>query len=317
MADTVASTAQEENDGHKALLELEAQFHAKSRNTFFNVQGSQIYALTSFTRIFEQYPYPVVINAAILKLADWFRTNNNIVKYYVFKVFKDASDQHLAKVFNIEETVRRIMTVLGSNDPIARSITLRILGCMAKIVSEKLEVHHAILQRLEAATGRIEIEAAIWASDNFCASSLRFPSVIFPKLSAKVQDPTISLDVKLRYIKIFRHMHRDIAMARQAKTICLGLLDNPNTEEKLVIVTLRTLTLLLSKALMDRKEQVKIEEGRVALQSTSTELSRLIRSIDYYITPFMTIGLAFNTARCTMWYCSVKTTSCLMKPTFW
>jgi hypothetical protein len=52
-------------------------------------------------------------------------------------------------------------------------------------------------------------------------------------------------------------MHQDIGMARQAKLTCLVLLQNPDTDCKLVIVTLRTLTLLLSEAVIDRKEQVK------------------------------------------------------------
>lgn len=52
-------------------------------------------------------------------------------------------------------------------------------------------------------------------------------------------------------------MHQDIGMARQAKLACLNLLNDTETDPKLVIVTLRTLTLLLSEAVIDRKEQVK------------------------------------------------------------
>lgn len=59
-----------------------------------------------------------------LLIDNLFYSNNN-VKYYVYKVFKEASDLHLAKVINVEETVRRILPILGSNDTIARSITLR------------------------------------------------------------------------------------------------------------------------------------------------------------------------------------------------
>lgn len=62
--------------------------------------------------------------------------------------------------------------------------------------------------------------------------------------------------MKLRLVKIFRHMHQDIGMARQAKLTCLVLLDDPRTDTQLMIVTLRTLTLLLSQAIIDRKEQV-------------------------------------------------------------
>ncbi|GAA5816690.1 hypothetical protein MFLAVUS_010222 [Mucor flavus] len=259
-----SSVARDQTEGHKVLLELEAKFNKKSRSAALSIQGSQIQALTGFIRIFEQYPYPVVINAAILKLADWFRTYNNNVKYYVYKVFKEASDLHLAKVINVEETVRRILPILGSNDTIARSITLRVLGCMSMIIAEKLDVQFghvltlvaSIIQRLELATDRIELEAAIWAGDQICARSNRFPSVIFSKVGDKLEKPDTPFDIKLRLVKIFRHMHQDIGMARQAKLACLNLLNDPDTDPKLVIVTLRTLTLLLSEAVIDRKEQI-------------------------------------------------------------
>jgi hypothetical protein len=74
MEDTNAWTIRDQAEGHRALLELEAKFNKKPRSAALSIQGSQIQTLTGFIRIFEQYPYPVVINAAILKLADWFRT---------------------------------------------------------------------------------------------------------------------------------------------------------------------------------------------------------------------------------------------------
>lgn len=74
MDDSYVSIARDQTEGHKALLELETKFNKKSRSAALSIQGSQIQALTGFIRIFELYPYPVVINAAILKLADWFRT---------------------------------------------------------------------------------------------------------------------------------------------------------------------------------------------------------------------------------------------------
>lgn len=46
---------------------------------------------------------------------------------------------------------------------------------------------HSIIQRLELATDRIELEAAIWAGDQICARSARFSSVIFPKVADKLE----------------------------------------------------------------------------------------------------------------------------------
>jgi len=45
----------------------------------------------------------------------------------------------------------------------------------------------SIIQRLELATDRNELEAAIWAGDQICARSNIFPSVIFSKVVDKLQ----------------------------------------------------------------------------------------------------------------------------------
>lgn len=69
----MSATQSELSKGHRALLDLEGRFNAKSHGIVLGIQGSQIEALASCIDIFDQFPYPVIINAAILKLADWFR----------------------------------------------------------------------------------------------------------------------------------------------------------------------------------------------------------------------------------------------------
>lgn len=46
---------------------------------------------------------------------------------------------------------------------------------------------YSIIQRLELATYRIELQAAIWASDQICEKSSRFAAVIFPKIDKKLR----------------------------------------------------------------------------------------------------------------------------------
>lgn len=64
--------ARQQAEGHKALLQLETEFNAKPRTAVLSIQGSQIRALAQFPAFFQTYPSPVILNAAILKLADWF-----------------------------------------------------------------------------------------------------------------------------------------------------------------------------------------------------------------------------------------------------
>jgi integrator complex subunit 7 len=103
--------------------------------------GDQCEAIVFFAKLISSYPFPLVVNAAFLKLADLFRVSHNFVRYCILLSFQQ-SDVHLNKIINVEEILRRIATVLQSNDPIARSITLRILGSMASFVSERHNIHH-------------------------------------------------------------------------------------------------------------------------------------------------------------------------------
>ena len=42
----------------------------------------------------------------------------------------------------MDELVRRVVTVINSNDPVARALTLRVLGAIAAIIPERAAVHH-------------------------------------------------------------------------------------------------------------------------------------------------------------------------------
>lgn len=75
------SAVQDQIEGQRALLEAETLFVTKTRAAVLGFQGTQLRALAMFAEIFERHPYPVVINAAILKLADWFRTRYCLKKY--------------------------------------------------------------------------------------------------------------------------------------------------------------------------------------------------------------------------------------------
>ncbi|KAH8555861.1 hypothetical protein BGW37DRAFT_418433 [Umbelopsis sp. PMI_123] len=215
----MADNGTQHSEGQKALLDLESKFTAK-KSSIYGTNGMQLRVLALFPRLFEDYPYPVVVTAAILKLADWFRQSNNVLKFHIYKVFQQSSEAHLPKLINTEETVRRILPVLYSNDYVARSITLRMLGCISKIIPEKLDVHHGVIQRLELAEDRPELEAAVWAADRFCGVSHRFLIVICSKIEAMITSPSISPDIRTQLIRILRHMHVDFTMLKKVNLHC-------------------------------------------------------------------------------------------------
>lgn len=94
---------------------------------------------------------------------------SNFLRLCVLRVCQQ-SEKHLDKISNVDEFVRRVYSVIHSNDPIARALTLRTLGAVASIIAERAQVHHSIRKSLES-HDNVEIEAAIYAAIQFAAQS--------------------------------------------------------------------------------------------------------------------------------------------------
>lgn len=131
--------------------------------------GEQCEAIVRYPKIFEKYPFPILINSSFLKLAEFFRMGSNLLRLWVLRVCQQ-SEKHTEKILNVDEFVKRIFMVMHSNDPIARALTLRTLGAVAGVIPEKQQVHHAIRGALDS-HDTVEVEAAIHASVLFAAQS--------------------------------------------------------------------------------------------------------------------------------------------------
>ena len=53
------------------------------------------------------------------------------------EIFLFQSERHLDKITMVDEFLKRIFTVLHSNDPVARALTLRTLGAISGIIPER------------------------------------------------------------------------------------------------------------------------------------------------------------------------------------
>ncbi|KAF9433780.1 Integrator complex subunit 7 [Entomortierella beljakovae] len=235
--------------GFKRLVELETEYRTQR-------SPDQLYAIASFPHLFDEFPYPVIINAGILKLADYFRQSNNIQRHAILQVFK-KSQPHLKKVINVEETIKRISPMLQSNDPLARAITLRVLGGMATIVSDRIDVYHNVIHSLDSSEA-MEVSAAVYAADMICAQSQRFCAIISGKLAYMVRDTVKTpLPLRRRLIRIFGHMFEDITLARLARKTCMDILEL-NQDGEYTVAILRTLTKLASHSLVDVNQQIDL-----------------------------------------------------------
>ena len=129
-------SSESEQGAHAALTELEKGLRSTKL-------GEQAEAIVRFPHLFSQYPFPILINSGMMKLADLFKQGSNFLKMCVLRVFQQSS-LHLDKVTSVDEFLKRIITVNNSNDPVARALTLRVLGAIAQIIAERKNVHHKV-----------------------------------------------------------------------------------------------------------------------------------------------------------------------------
>ncbi|XP_012637114.1 integrator complex subunit 7 isoform X1 [Microcebus murinus] len=243
-----AGYGEQELDANSALMELDKGLRSGKL-------GEQCEAVVRFPRLFQKYPFPILINSAFLKLADVFRVGNNFLRLCVLKVTQQ-SEKHLEKILNVDEFVKRIFSVIHSNDPVARAITLRMLGSLASIIPERKNAHHSIRQSLDS-HDNVEVEAAVFAAANFSAQSKDFAIGICNKISEMIQGLATPVDLKLKLIPILQHMHHDAILASSARQLLQQLVTSyPST--KMVIVSLHTFTLLAASSLVDTPKQIQL-----------------------------------------------------------
>uniref|UniRef100_A0A8C8LMJ2 Integrator complex subunit 7 n=1 Tax=Oncorhynchus tshawytscha TaxID=74940 RepID=A0A8C8LMJ2_ONCTS len=218
-----AGYGEQELDANSALMELDKGLRSGKL-------GEQCEAVVLFPKLFQKYPFPILINSAFLKLADIFRLGNNFLRLCVLKVTQQ-SEKHLEKILNVDEFVKRVFSVIHSNDPVARAITLRMLGSLATIIPERKNAHHSVHQSLDS-HDNVEVEAAIFAS-------------------------AFSMWSMLSLIPMLQHMHHNASLASSSRELLQQLVTSyPSTP--MVIVTLHTFTQLAASSLIDIPKQLQL-----------------------------------------------------------
>ena len=149
-----------------------------------------------------------------------FLAIENLSSY--FSVVKQ-SERHLDKITNVDEFIKRIFSVIHSNDPIARALTLRTLGAVASIIPERRQAHHNIRSALDSQDS-IELRAAIYSASRFAARSKCFAVNMCEKISDMIKGYATPPEMKLRLIPMFQHMHHDANTAQIVRQTCVDML---------------------------------------------------------------------------------------------
>ncbi|XP_059616371.1 integrator complex subunit 7 [Phlebotomus argentipes] len=237
-----------EQDANSSMTELDKGLRCSK-------VGEQCEAIVRFPKLFEKYPFPILINSSFLKLAEFFQNGSNLLRLWVLRVCQQ-SEKHLDKILSVDEFVKRIFYVTHSNNPIERALAIRTLGAVARIIPEKPQVHHAIRQALDS-HDMVEVEAAIYASVQFAAQSKTFAISMCSKVATMIESLNTPINMKLQLIPVLRHMHHDANTAALVKTLCVNLLPK-YPSENFVVVILDSLSKLSCQTLVDIPDQVNV-----------------------------------------------------------
>uniref|UniRef100_A0A8C2QFP6 Integrator complex subunit 7 n=1 Tax=Cricetulus griseus TaxID=10029 RepID=A0A8C2QFP6_CRIGR len=210
--------------------------------------GEQCEAVVRFPRLFQKYPFPILLKSAFLKLADVFRVGNNFLR-----LLTHQSEKHLEKILNVDKFVKRVFSAIHSDDPVARAITPRRLGSLGSIPVRKNNAHHSIQESLDSHKN-VLVEAAVFAAANFSAHSKDFAVGICNEINEMIQGLATPVDLKLQLVPILQHIHHDAILASSARQQLVISYPSP----RMVIVSLYTFTLLAASSLVETPKQIQL-----------------------------------------------------------
>eukprot|EP01133_Synstelium_polycarpum_P007035 gene7035-8179_t len=252
--------------------------------------GDQVESIVFYAHLIKYRPTPLVISSIIIKLADIFRTSSNQVKYRILKVFQECSSE-IHRISNIDEVLKRIHSVILSNDPVARALALRVLGSVPQLIADKLYIHHSVRASM-LNHDQVEADATLFVMERLCAIAPVFSDSVLEKIHSIVQAVETPPLTKLKYMRLFRHMHHNHLISNQSREMLIGLLSlYPSVV--FVTVILDTLTDLALKHILYMNDHITflikyaLNDPRIKVKVAAlTCLQKLARESPHSIYPF-------------------------------
>ncbi|KAI8898329.1 hypothetical protein BC833DRAFT_440382 [Globomyces pollinis-pini] len=190
--------------------------------------------------------------SAFLKLSEYWLLSTNSFRVILLLVFSNVSclSHSIAQPYDI---LHRISNVLESNDPVARALTIRVLGYLADI-ADTPELHHRILTALvDPDIDDFELSASIFTAIQLSIQNADFALSICTLLVCLPQSQNLGQLSKL--LPVFEHLDRKITFAPLAVEIFKKMFEvhQLDSEEQLTLYlamtkySLKTLVLISSQ----------------------------------------------------------------------
>ncbi|KAJ1664530.1 hypothetical protein IW140_000532 [Coemansia sp. RSA 1813] len=195
----------------KQLFKLESECRSQT-------PAMQVKAIGQFPKLLDQFPFPTLVSSAFLKLGDLFRSSSNSMRYHIAQVF-ESSRHHLLQITHTEELLKRIISVLYSNDPIARVLALRLIGNASVLFAKYPEAQHGVLLRYQSAHP-LEIAAAVQTTELMLKYSPELLKIVWETVISKAKDSQVSDPVRAQLIHSLQHAASNLQLSIRLYDYC-------------------------------------------------------------------------------------------------
>lgn len=227
--------------------------------------GMQERATARTAELIEEYrEEPHALGQLFARLGDTFQNNEeNYMRWCVVRVLERVG-QHLGRAVGWDGFVQSVQMLTTSNDNVAHALALRAFVPIAEFLGCDLTVHHSVIRGLESESPTV-LGAALMAADAIAACSSKFACAVFPHVVRVATAPRapcfegLKLSLRVRAVRVLRHMHGTADLTRRAHLFCEGLVA-PQEPGKIAEEALRTMTALAAQSLVD------VEAHAAALQ---------------------------------------------------
>ncbi|KAJ2553566.1 hypothetical protein EV175_002897 [Coemansia sp. RSA 1933] len=178
----------------------------------------QVKAIGQFPKLLDQFPFPTLVSSAFFKLGDLFRSSPNSMRYHIAQVF-ESSQHHLLQITHSEELLKRIISVLYSNDPIARVLALRLVGNASILFAKYPEAQHGVLLRYQS-THPLEIAAAVQTTELMLKYSPELLKIVWETVISKANDCQVSDPVRAQLIHSLQHAASNLQLSARLYDHC-------------------------------------------------------------------------------------------------
>ncbi|BBN06107.1 integrator complex subunit 7 [Marchantia polymorpha subsp. ruderalis] len=154
------------------------------------------------------------------------------------------------------EMVKRVKSVIDSGDPTSRALALRVLGCLADLGKDSVDVHNLVLQALQSPHHQ-EVSAAFFAMGCLSELSDDFAEQALEKTYEMINAMSTTPQMKVWAVRFFSKMGHSPALSLQAHEMGRRIMLRYPTSE-IVTTMLIALTILAAESVVIMNSQVEL-----------------------------------------------------------